>query len=139
MRELGLKKASEDLIFRQRLERGINEEYVGDLTSSEPKKVIKAAEKLMEVVWGAELKNELGLVRSIARQREFLGRIGEESAKIDAMPKDKTAKYIGYKKGYEEGAAKAVAEIERLSGKRTMSDEELKERLMKEEKLVRKA
>ncbi|MEM3555422.1 MAG: hypothetical protein QXF56_01755 [Candidatus Micrarchaeia archaeon] len=113
------------------LERERNRRAVEMLTSNKSEERMEAAERLLKVVKDSSVRKELELVRDIAKESRIIEKIEKEEGKIDAMPKEKAAKYASYIKDYTERKEEAAENIARFISERKMSDVELQENLKK--------
>jgi len=114
------------------MEKDFQKRCVEELLCGNPKKVREAAAELGKVVKDEGLNKEIALVSAIAGQRKSLEDMTKKKKEIDERwSKDKIEKHRDEVSSIYNNLPLAAVELKRLESQRTMSDEELRKRLIK--------
>jgi len=103
---------------------------IGRLASEKPKEIEEAAERLAVDVKDDSLKKELKLVASIAKLNKIQGDIAKEEIRIYNLPKHMKESHDV--EGYHKVKSTIAERLNGLNKQRSMTTEELQERLKKE-------
>lgn len=122
----------DDPILVKAMETEYHQMCVEELFDKNPKKVTEAATELNKFIKDESLRKEIALVSAIAVQRKSLGELNKKKKEIlDGWNKDEIAKHRDEFERVRRNQPIAASELNKLESQRTMSNEELKNKLLK--------